>query len=101
MYRDAVLDGTGSASAARRMPKTELAMIALPRAILTEVVVGHVEEAKPNGEEETEHPRHGHAPKDPVGHAQDEADRVHVTLVAQEIADADAPGQGDGPHRHD
>src|SRR6516165_7544720 len=69
--------------------------------ILAQVVVSHVRETEPDGKREAEHPGNDHAPADPIGDAQNEADFFRIAPVTEPIARDDAPKQTAGPHCHD
>src|SRR5579871_1364873 len=69
-------------------------------AVFAQVVVGHVEEAEPEGKRETDDPRDQNVPEDPVRHAEYERDGRAVAVVARESAAERAPDQGDSPDGH-
>src|SRR5437870_5211976 len=69
----------------------------LLEAILAQVIIRHEEEAKPNRKGEAQHPGEHDAPEDPVGHAEDQADVLHVPAVTEDVRRADAPAEGKRP----
>src|SRR6516165_5900747 len=69
--------------------------------VLTQVIVCHIQEAKPDRKQETEAPGRYHAPDDPGGHAEYQGNRAGGPIIAQVIAGANAPNQGHGPDQHD
>jgi hypothetical protein len=69
--------------------------------VLPEIVVGHVAEAKPAAEDKRPAPGKEDAPEDPVGHPQYERQLFRRPAIPQDISQADAPDEAEGPDDHD
>src|SRR5262249_20601014 len=69
--------------------------------VAAEVVVGDVNEAEPDREQQAKAPWKDHAPEDPGGHAEDERQLPPRGRRAGEVADAPTPHQRRQPDGQD
>src|SRR5262249_411548 len=80
---------------------SELCTARPSRAILAQVVVGHVPETEPDRKNQANSPGQSDTPEDPIRHAVDELDGCRVAVVAHVKTAADAPEGGEGRDGHD